>query len=94
MVDNMNPTSQFHPYQRETSVPVAERPPLGGLNGILNKIGIDPTAARSISDQLKHINVEQSINKVRAYAKANPTKVMGGLAAIAIGIGLMRGRRS
>ncbi|HXH39364.1 MAG TPA: hypothetical protein VNN08_12110 [Thermoanaerobaculia bacterium] len=29
MIDNMNPTSQFHPYQRETSIPVAERPPLG-----------------------------------------------------------------
>ena len=26
MVDNMNPTNQFHPYVRETSVPVAERP--------------------------------------------------------------------
>ena len=41
MVDNMNPTSQFHPYQRETSVPVAERPE-GGLNGLLNNVGIDP----------------------------------------------------
>jgi hypothetical protein len=26
MVDNMNPTNQFHPYVRETSVPVVERP--------------------------------------------------------------------
>ena len=93
MVDNMNPTSQFHPYRRETSVPVAERPPVGGLNDILNKIGIDPTSARLIGDQLKRLNVEQSIDKIRAFTKANPTKVMGGIAAIAIGIGLMRGRR-
>lgn len=93
MVDNMNPTSQFHPYQRETSVPVAERPPVG-LEGILNKVGIDPSSVRSIGDQMKNINVNQSIDKVRAYAKANPVKVMGGLAALAIGIGLMRGRRA
>ena len=32
MVDNMNPTNQFHPYVRETSVPVAERPQLGLLD--------------------------------------------------------------
>jgi hypothetical protein len=92
MIDNMNPTSQFHPYQRETSVPVAERPQ-GGLAGILNKVGIDPTSVRSIGDQMKNINVNQSIDKVRAYARSNPVKVMSGLAALAIGIGLMRGRR-
>lgn len=80
MVDNMNPTTQFHPYQRETSVPVADRPETG-FNSFLNKVGIDP-------ENLK------PLDKVRAYAKANPAKVLGGLAAIAIGIGLMRGRRA
>jgi hypothetical protein len=93
MIDNMNPTSQFHPYQRETSVPVSERPP-SGLDGILNKVGIDPTSVRSISDQMKNMNVNRSFNKVRAYAKANPAKVLGGLAAVAIGLGLMRRRRA
>jgi hypothetical protein len=88
MVDNMNPTTQFHPYQSETSVPIAERPETG-FNGFLNKVGIDPTSVRSISDQMKKIKLD----KVRAYAKANPAKVLGGLAAIAIGIGLLRGRR-
>ncbi len=90
MVDNMNPTTQFHPYQPETSVPVAERPETG-FNAFLNQVGIDPTSVRSISDQMKSI---KSLDKVRAYAKANPAKVLGGLAAIAIGIGLLRGRRS
>jgi hypothetical protein len=61
MVDHMNPTTQFHPYQRETSVPMAERP------------------------------VKRPLDKARAYAKANPAKVLGGLAAIAIGVGLLRG---
>jgi hypothetical protein len=88
MVDNMNPTTQFHPYQRETSVPVAERPETG-LNGFLNKVGIDPTSVRSVSDQMKNLKFD----KARAFAKANPGKVLGGLAAIAIGIGLLRGRR-
>jgi hypothetical protein len=90
MIDNVNPTNQFHPYQRETSVPVAERPP-SGLNGILNKAGIDPTSVRSISDQLKSM---RSLDRARAYAKANPAKVIGGIAAIAIGLGLLRGRKN
>ncbi|MEA2339880.1 MAG: hypothetical protein QOE82_3887 [Thermoanaerobaculia bacterium] len=93
MVDNMNPTNQFHPYQRETSVPVAERPATG-LNAMLNKVGIDPTSVRSIGDQMKSLNVNDSIGKARAYAKANPAKVLGGLAALAIGLGMMRGRRA
>jgi hypothetical protein len=93
MVDNMNPTNQFHPYQRETSVPVAERPQ-GGLSGILNKAGIDPTSVRSISDQMKSLHVNDRVGKARAWAKANPAKVIGGLAAVAIALGLMRGRRT
>jgi hypothetical protein len=93
MVDNMNPTSQFHPYQRETSVPVAEREP-SGLGGVLNKLGIDPTSVSSIGDQMKNLNVNQSFEKARTYAKANPAKVLGGLAALAIGLGMMRGRRA
>jgi hypothetical protein len=93
MVDNMNPTNQFHPYQRETSVPVSERPATG-LNGILNKVGIDPTSVSSITDQMKGLNVNQSVGKIRAYAKANPAKVVAGLAAAAIGLGLLRGRRA
>jgi hypothetical protein len=93
MVDNMNPTSQFHPYHRETSVPVAERPP-SGLDGVLNKVGIDPTSVRSVRDQMKSLNVNRSVSKIRSWAKANPKKVLGGLAAVAIGIGLLRSRRS
>jgi hypothetical protein len=93
MVDNMNPTNQFHPYQRETSVPFAERPATG-LNGILNKVGIDPTSVRSIGDQMKGMNVNDTIGKARTYAQANPGKVLGGLAAVAIGLGMMRGRRA
>ncbi len=93
MVDNMNPTSQFHPYHRETSVPVAERP-LSGLDAVLDRVGIDPTSLRSVRDQMKSLNVSQSANKIRSWAKANPGKLLGGLAAVAIGVGLMRSRRT
>jgi hypothetical protein len=93
MVDNMNPTNQFHPYQRETSVPVADRPQ-GGLNSILNKVGIDPTSVRSLGDQMKNIDINQTVGKARSWAQANPTKLLGGLAAVAIGLGMMRGRRA
>ena len=64
MVDNLNPTNQFHPYQPMKDVPIAEREPSG----------------------------LQSIGKLRAYAQANPGKVLGGLAAVMIGLGLMRRR--
>ncbi len=37
MVDNVNPTNQFHPYQRPTDIPVAERQ-ASGLSSSLNKM--------------------------------------------------------
>lgn len=80
MVDNVNPTNQFHPYQPPTDTPVAERP-ASGLNGFLSKAG------------LGNVDVNGSLNKVRDYAKSNPGMVLGGLAAAAIGLGMMRGRR-
>lgn len=77
MEDNLNPTSQFHPYQPMKEVPIAEREP-SGLGGVMNKIG--------------SIDMNESLGKLRAYAQANPGKVLGGLAAVAIGLGLMRRR--
>lgn len=63
MVDNVNPTNQFHPYQPMKETPVAER------------------QAPSV------------LNKVREYAKSNPGMILGGLAAAAIGLGMMRRAR-
>jgi hypothetical protein len=72
MVDNVNPNSQFHPYQPVNDTPAAERMKngLGGIGSTLNG----------------------SLGKVREYAKTNPSMVLGGLAALAIGAGLMRKR--
>lgn len=86
MVDNLNPTNQFHPYQKPTGTPNSERQPSGfgsTLNGILNG-GLG---------SIRNMNVQQPINKVRDYARAKPGMALGALAALAIGVGLLRGRR-
>ena len=89
MVDNVNPTSQFHPYQPENAVPVAERQKTGGLGGILSGLGIDRSKMGSLGNSMKNIN----LSKARNLARNNGGLVLGGLAARAIGAGLMRGRR-
>jgi hypothetical protein len=70
MNDKVNPTNQFHPYQRETSVPMAERPRRG-----------------------LRVRVKRSLDRARAYTKANPATILGGVAAVAISFGVMRARR-
>jgi hypothetical protein len=83
MIDNMNPTSQFHPYQPERSEPQTGK--VGGLGGILSKLGIDQSA-------LSNIDFRGGLDKARNAARSNPKWVLGGLAALAIGAGLMRKR--
>ena len=88
MVDNINPNSQFHPYQPTDATPVSERSS-SGLSGMLKKIGINDQSLGS----MRNIDVRQSVDKVRGLAQKNPSMVLGGLAALAIGVGMMRGRR-
>lgn len=75
MVDNINPNSQFHPYQPMNAIAVSERN-ISGLGSLLKKIGID----------------DRSLEKARGFAKKNPGIVLGGLAALAIGMGMLRRR--
>ena len=75
MVDNVNPNSQFHPYQPMNATPNSEKTG-SGLSGMLKKIGID----------------SGSVERARGFAQKNPSMVLGGLAALAIGMGLMRRR--
>ena len=75
MVDNTNPTNQFHPYQPSTAVPHSEVRP-SGLESMLNRVGLN----------------SKSVENARGWAQKNPSKVLGGLAALAIGLGMMRGR--
>ena len=89
MVDNLNPNSQFHPYEPMNATPQSDVTS-GGLSGMLKKIGIND----QMLGNMKNVDVRQSVEKARGYAQKNPSAVLGGLAALAIGLGMMRGRRS
>ena len=89
MVDNVNPTSQFHPYQPQDAVPVAEQQKPSGLGGILSGLGFDPSKIGALGNSVKNLDM----TKARNLARDNGGLVLGGLAALAIGAGLLRGRR-
>ncbi len=85
MVDNMNPTSQFHPYVPQDATPQTGKPvSTSGLGGILNKLGIDQSKIGALGSG--------SLGNARTMARNNGGLVLGGLAALAIGAGLMRKR--
>jgi hypothetical protein len=91
MIDDSNPTRQFHPYQAPTDTPMAERPP-HGLNAILDRVGLRADDFRSMREQMKNLDINRSIAKARKFAQSNPGIVLGAFAAIVIGAGLMRRR--
>ena len=92
MVDNMNPTSQFHPYQPQDAVPQTGNSPASGFGGILSKLGIDQSKIGALGTSLNNANLRGGLNNVRGMAQKNPGMVLGGLAALAIGAGLLRKR--
>jgi hypothetical protein len=90
MVDNFNPTNQFHPYQAPDATPHADRD--NGLDDMLRKVGINSNQLGSIADSIRNGNIRQSIDQARDYARKNPALVLGGLTAVVIGAGWMRRR--
>ncbi len=92
MVDNVNPTSQFHPYQPQDATPQSELPVQGGLGGILSKLGIDRSRIDAMGSNMKNMDVRGQLDRARGMAQKNPGMVLGGLAALVIGAGLMRKR--
>ena len=93
MVDMTNPNSQFHPYQPQNATPQSENVGnVGGLGGILGKLGIDQSKIGALGSSLNGTNLRGGLNNVRGMAQKNPGMVLGGLAALAIGAGLMRKR--
>jgi len=92
MVDNLNPTSQFHPYQPQDATPQTGGSLQGGLGGFLSKLGIDQSKIGALGGNLKNMDVRGQLGKARGMAQKNPSLVLGGLAALAIGAGLMRRR--
>lgn len=87
MVDNVNPNSQFHPYQPMNEIPASERQQ-GGLGSILGSV----LGKLGGTGSLSNVNMNGSLGKVREYARAKPGVVLGGLAALVIGAGLLRKR--
>jgi hypothetical protein len=90
MVDNVNPNSQFHPYQPQDATPQTGK--TTGLGGILGKLGIDQSKIGALGNSLNNVNMRGQLNNARSVAKNNGGLVLGGLAALAIGAGLMRKR--
>jgi hypothetical protein len=92
MVDNVNPTSQFHPYVPQNATPQTGNPVSSttGLGGILSKLGIDQSKIGAAIGKGSLGNT--SLSSVRTAARNNGGLVLGGLAALAIGAGLMRKR--
>jgi hypothetical protein len=74
MVDNTNPTNQFHPYQPPEDLK-------------------QPLAGNGFGDMLSKAGFGDMLNKARTTARSNPGALLGGLAAVAIGAGLLRKRR-
>lgn len=91
MVDNNNPTNQFHPYQPADATPQT-RAKSSGLSGMLERVGIDNNAISSVRNSLRNVDGRQAVDKFRGIAQKNPGAVLGGLAALVIGAGLMRRR--
>ena len=85
MVDNLNPTSQFHPYSAPDATPASEKLQTSGLSGMLGRLGLNTGSLGSLGNM--------NMSKARDVARKNPGMVLGGLAALAIGAGLMRKRR-
>ena len=91
MVDNLNPTNQFHPYQPPDATPHTERG--SNVGDMLRKVGINPDQLGSMGDSMKNVDVRKSLDKARDYARRNPALVLGSIAAAVIGVGWLRGRR-
>lgn len=90
MVDKLNPTSQFHPYQPQEAIP--QTGSNTGLGGLLSRFGLDQSKIDALGGKLRNTNVSGGLNQARTMARNNPGMVLGGLAALVIGAGLMRKR--
>jgi hypothetical protein len=85
-------TAQFHPYERPTAVPVAERARRPELKSLADNIGIDPAVVDRVDDVLAGIGRTLRLRRARSYARANPAVVLACVAALVIGAALVAGR--
>lgn len=90
MIDNVNPNSQFHPYQPPDAIP--QTGSKSGLRRMLRKVGIDQSKIDALSGRMRGTNMRGRLDDLRGYARDNKGMVLGGLAALVIGAGLLRRR--
>jgi hypothetical protein len=81
MVDDINPTTQFHPYRAPDATPQTGEPLNSGRGGLSAKLG-----------GLGNLDLSGGLTRVRGFAGGNGGLVLGGLAVLAIGFGLWRRR--
>ncbi|MGZ4808614.1 MAG: hypothetical protein ACXVIJ_02060 [Thermoanaerobaculia bacterium] len=71
-----------------------------GLDQFLGRLGINEETLKTLKSQMHNVDVEQYLNSARdylkngsdkatVYAKENPGKVAAGVAALAVGAGLL-----
>jgi hypothetical protein len=92
MVDNVNPTTQFHPYQPVTDTPQAEARKPGALDGVLSRIGLDNNQIEALNGKMRDLHVPEQLESARTWARNNGGLALGGLAAAVIGAGLLSRR--
>ena len=91
MVDQTNPTQQFHTYQAPDATPMSERPQ-SAMAKWLGRAGVTPSMMEAVRKNVTGSNIGGRVEKAREYARLNPSKVLGGMAALVIGAGLLRNR--
>jgi hypothetical protein len=91
MIDNVNPNTQFHPYQPPTAEPHSETRSTA-VDRMLRKAGLDQNRIDSLNRSLNDLGVERKIEDARNWARNHSGMVLGGLAALVIGAGMMRKR--
>jgi hypothetical protein len=91
MVDETNPTNQFHPYQAPTATPVSQRAS-SGVDAMLGRFGVRPGDFQSMRDALRNVDFNSSMPKVCEFAQSNLGKALGAMAALMIGASLIRRR--
>lgn len=72
----------------------------GGLEQFLGKLGISESMISNLKSQFQNVDIDEYLNtareylknssgKAQTYAKENPGKVAAGVAALAVGAGLV-----
>jgi hypothetical protein len=91
MMDNINPNSNFHPYQPIDAVPHAEKPERGVV-GLVEKAGMDPDKFRNLTERVRSMNGRDWLERVRSFTMSRLGLAFGSIAVAAIGAVLMRRR--